>query len=132
MRILALDIGTRTIGVAVSDEFGWTAQPLTTIKRKNDDSDFAEIGKIISEYTIGEIIFGLPRAKDNTPVKSFLDFAEKLSFFKIPVISWDETMTSRRAESAMLEGDLSRKKRKKKINQIAASLILKSYLDARR
>lgn len=133
MRIIALDIGTKTIGVAVSDAMCWTAQPLKTIQRISESADLSELSKIINEYQAETVVYGLPKNKEGNVSalgKEFSDFAEKLRRPGVEVVPWNEIMTSRKAEAALLKGGISRRKRKKLINHVAASFILESYLRA--
>lgn len=136
MRILGLDVGSKTIGVAVSDELGWTAQGLKTIEIQEDKqkSGIPELEKIIREYGIEKIIVGLPKNMNGTigpRGEISLQFAKLLkNRFSLPVELWDERLTTMAAERILLTADVSRKKRKKVIDKMAASLILQSYLDS--
>ena len=133
MRILGLDIGSRTIGVAVSDPMGWTAQGITTIKRKNYTADVVEVKKIYDEYNVEFIVSGLPKNMNGTIGPSgemIYEFCEQLTKSFDPKIEyWDERLTTVAAHKAMIEGDLSRAKRKKIVDKIAAIYILQGYLD---
>ncbi|MGL5575734.1 MAG: Holliday junction resolvase RuvX [Sarcina sp.] len=133
MRILGLDIGSRTIGVAVSDPLGWTAQGVTTIKRKNFTADVAEVKKYFDEYGADTIVAGLPKNMNGTIGPSgemVYEFCEKLKeSFEPEIKFWDERLTTVAAHKAMLEADLSRAKRKKIVDKIAAIYILQGYLD---
>ncbi|MGL4451521.1 MAG: Holliday junction resolvase RuvX [Sarcina sp.] len=133
MRILGLDIGSRTIGVAVSDPLGWTAQGVTTIKRKNFTADVAEVKKYFDEYGADTIVAGLPKNMNGTIGPSgemVYEFCEKLKeSFESEIKFWDERLTTVAAHKAMLEADLSRAKRKKIVDKIAAIYILQGYLD---
>jgi putative Holliday junction resolvase len=133
MRILALDVGTKTIGVAVSDELGIAAHGVTSIKRKDLRHDLEALGKIIDEYNPLEILVGVPYNIDgmiSKRGKDILKFAKKLKeAFSIPVEFWDESFSTIRAEEVLLEADLSRKKRKKVIDKMAAVFILEEYLE---
>lgn len=136
MRILGLDVGSKTIGVAVSDELGWTAQGLKTIQIQEDEqkSGISELEEIIREYGIEKIIVGLPKNMNGTigpRGEISLQFAKLLkNRFSLPVELWDERLTTMAAERILLTADVSRKKRKKVIDKMAASLILQSYLDS--
>lgn len=136
MRILGLDVGSKTIGVAVSDELGWTAQGLKTIQIQEDEqkSGIPELEEIIREYGIEKIIVGLPKNMNGTigpRGEISLQFAKLLkNRFGLPVELWDERLTTMAAERILLTADVSRKKRKKVIDKMAASLILQSYLDS--
>lgn len=134
MRILGLDIGDKTIGVAISDPLGFTAQGITTIKRKNLKSDLAELEKIIKNYNVEEIISGLPKNMNGTvgpQGEKVLGLCEIIKEeFKLPLKMWDERLTTVAAHRAMLEADLSRAKRKKIVDKLAAVYILQGYLDS--
>jgi putative Holliday junction resolvase len=133
MRIMGLDIGTRTIGIAISDELGITAQGLKTLRRKSMEEDFKEIAAIIRQFEIEEIIVGLPKNMDGTlgrQAEKVLKWMEVLKHkIKIPVATWDERLSTVGASKILLEADLSRSKRKKVIDKVAAVLILQGYLD---
>lgn len=134
MRILSLDVGDRTIGVAVSDPLGFTAQGLTTIRRKNIDYDIQELSKICTEYSVETIVCGLPKNMNGTigvQGEKVLQFCEIIKQnIQIPLKMWDERLTTAAAHRAMLEADLSRAKRKKIVDKIAAVYILQGYLDS--
>ncbi|MCM3738658.1 Holliday junction resolvase RuvX [Oceanobacillus luteolus] len=135
MKILGLDVGTKTIGVAVSDALGWTAQGITTIYWQEDDiqSADAELKKIIEEHEVGKAIIGLPKNMNGTigeRGEASMRFAEHFEeTFQIPVVLWDERLSTIAAERVLLEADLSRKKRKKVIDKMAAVMILQGYLN---
>jgi putative Holliday junction resolvase len=134
VRILGLDLGDKTIGVAVSDALGYTAQGLKVIRRQNLANDLKELNKIIADYQIGKIVVGLPRNMDGSigpQAKKVYRFIELLrEEFGLPIISLDERLTTKAAEAILLEGDLRRAKRKRVIDKIAASIILQGYLDS--
>lgn len=134
MRILGLDVGDRTIGVAVSDPLGFTAQGITTINRKNREYDINELIKICKEYSVEMIICGLPKNMNGTlgdQSQKVLDFCKLLEEnISIPIKMWDERLTTAAANRAMLEANLSRAKRKKIVDKIAATYILQGYLDS--
>ncbi|AJA48217.1 putative holliday junction resolvase [Clostridium pasteurianum DSM 525 = ATCC 6013] len=134
MRILGLDIGDRTIGVAVSDPLGYTAQGITTIRRKNEEKDIEELIKLCKQYNVETIISGLPKNMNGTmgpQSEKVLQFCEILKEkIDIPIKMWDERLTTVAAHKAMLEADLSRSKRKKIVDKIAATYILQGYLDS--
>ncbi|MDP4145394.1 MAG: Holliday junction resolvase RuvX [Bacillota bacterium] len=134
MRILGLDIGDKTIGVAISDPLGLTAQGVTTIKRIGKAKDIEELRKIISQYEVDTIVSGLPKNMNGTigpQGEKVLKFCEEIkNNFDIPLIMWDERLTTVAAHKAMLEADLSRAKRKKIVDKIAATYILQGYLDS--
>lgn len=132
MRILSLDVGEKNIGVAVSDELGITAQGLGVIKRQNQKKDFSEIRRLIEEYDVKEVVLGFPRNMDGSigsKAQEILHFQELLSkSVGVPVSTWDERLTTVAANKTLLQADLSRKKRKKVIDKLAAVLILESFL----
>ena len=132
MRILGLDVGQKRIGAAISDELGITAQGLDTVRRE----DRASLEKVIKDNKISEIIVGLPLNMDGTKGKRAEDailFAEGLKErFSLPVKMWDERLTTRYAEREMIKGDLSRRKRRRLSDKVAAQLILQGYLDSGR
>ena len=133
MRILGLDIGSKTIGVAVSDPLGWTAQGVTTIKRDCYTKDVEAVMKICKEYGVETIVAGMPKNMNGTigpsgeMVKNLCEQIEKSFDGKIEF--WDERLTTVAVHRAMLEADLSRAKRKKIVDKIAATYILQGYLD---
>lgn len=133
MRIMGLDIGDKTIGVAISDPFGWTAQGIKTIRRKGIKNDLDEILNLISEYGVEKIVSGLPKNMNNTlgpRSEKVMEFCSKLKqVTDIEIIYQDERLTTVAAERVLLEADVSRKKRKSVIDTIAATYILQSYLD---
>ena len=132
MRILGLDIGTKRIGVALSDMLMITAQGLDTIERTELARDLDVIKKLVEENRVGEIVAGLPLnmngtySQQTTEVVAFIEELAKV--VGVPVKKWDERLTSRQAERIMLEGNLSWRKRKYLSDKIAAQLILQSYL----
>jgi putative Holliday junction resolvase len=135
MRIMGLDIGERTIGVAVSDPMGWTAQGITTIKRKGSlDEDLRELKKIIEKYNVDQIVAGLPKNMNGTLGPS-AEMVQRLvtaieQSIDITVIKWDERLSTVAAERMLLEGNVSRGKRKQVIDKMAAVIILQGYLDS--
>ncbi|WP_032121846.1 Holliday junction resolvase RuvX [Clostridium amazonitimonense] len=133
MRILGLDVGEKTIGVAVSDPLGFTAQGITTIRRKNKNVDIEEIRVICKEYEVETIVVGLPKNMNGTigpQGEKILGFSKQIGkVLNIPIEMWDERLTTIAAERAMLEADLSRAKRKKIVDKVAATYILQGYLD---
>lgn len=135
MRIMGLDYGEKRIGVAVSDELGITAQGITVIKRSNLEKDILELQELITKYEVEEIIVGIPKNMDGTlgkmaeEVKKFVN--ELKDFTSVPVKLQDERLTSKAAERTLLEGDVSRKRRKEVIDKLAAVYLLQGYLDTR-
>jgi putative Holliday junction resolvase len=134
-RILGLDYGERTIGVAVSDEMGWTAQGVETIRRESKEKDLARLREIIAHYAVGEIVVGLPKNMNGTigpRGEACQAFATMLGQKTgLPVHLWDERLTTMAAERMLIAADVSRQKRKKVIDKMAATLILQGYLDAK-
>ncbi len=137
MRILGLDFGQKTIGVAISDPFGWTAQGVEIIRRDKEESinkSVERIGQIIKDYGVEKIVLGYPKNMNNTvgergeKTEAFKKKLEK-TFNNIEVILWDERLSTVGAERSLLEADLSRKKRKDVIDKMAAVFILQGYLD---
>ena len=130
---MGLDVGTRTIGIAISDELGLTAQGLRTLKRKSMEDDLREIAAIIGQFGIDAIVVGLPKNMDGTlgeQAENVLKWVDVLKDqTKLPVATWDERLSTVGANKVLLEADLSRKKRKKVIDKLAAVLILQGYLD---
>ncbi|AIC93992.1 Holliday junction resolvase RuvX [Shouchella lehensis] len=137
MKILGLDVGTKTIGIAISDAFGWTAQGLKTIRRNesNEAEDFKQIVSLIEEHAVQTVVVGYPKNMDGTIGASGQrseQFVAQLSeYVAIHTELWDERLTTMAAERVLVDADVSRKKRKKVIDQMAARLILQGYLDRR-
>lgn len=132
-RIVALDVGDRRIGIAVSDPLGITAQPLETYTRVGYGPDARHIAQIAKQYETEQILCGLPRNMDGTQgfqVEKVREFAGKLEELGLVVSYYDERMTTMLAESALLEANMRREDRKKKVDMVAAVVILQSYLDA--
>jgi len=133
MRILCLDYGQKRIGVAISDETGIIAQALITIERKSIRKDMKRILQIVHKYDVGEVILGLPKNMDGSlgeKAKEVLAFKEQLeNVLSIPIVDWDERLSTAFAERVLLEADLSRSKRKRVIDRASAAVILQGYLD---
>ncbi|MBI2485421.1 MAG: Holliday junction resolvase RuvX [Deltaproteobacteria bacterium] len=136
MRILALDVGTKTIGIAVSDELGIAAHGVTTIRRTESKRDLEALRKIIDDYKPSDILVGVPYNSDGRVGKrgeEILKFGEEIKeTFSISVEFWDESFSTVSAEKMLLEADLSRRKRKKIIDKMAAVFILEGYLESKR
>lgn len=139
MRYLGLDVGSKTVGVAVSDQLGWTAQPITTLKidEANQIFAFEQLEKIIQEYQIETAVIGLPKNMNNTvgerveAVKNYGQLLENRFNIKIEYI--DERLSTTQAQRMLTrEANISRNKRKQVIDKMAATIILQSYLDGRR
>jgi putative Holliday junction resolvase len=132
-RWLALDLGRVRIGVALSDPLGLTAQPLMVLKSEGTQKDIAAIGQLIDEKQVTQVIVGLPFNMDGSEsatTQKVRDFTAKLAGrLNVPVFFVDERLTSKQAERAMIEGGARREKRKEKIDQVAAALILQSALE---
>lgn len=138
MRIMGLDFGSKTVGVAVSDELLLTAQGLEIIRRKEENKlrrTLARIEELIVEYGVEEIVLGLPinmNATEGERAKLTLEFREKLERRTgLPVIMWDERLTTVAADKIMIEAGIRREHRKDYVDMIAAVLILQGYLDKR-
>ncbi len=139
MRIMGLDFGSKTVGVALSDSLLITAQGLEIIGRKEENKlrrTLARIEELIQEYEVTEIVLGLPKNMNGTEgerVALTREFAEKRERRTgLPVIFWDERLTTVAADKAMMEAGIRRERRKEYVDKIAASLILQGYLDSRR
>ena len=133
-RIVALDVGDRRIGIAVSDPLGVTAQPIETYTRIGYGPDSRHIAEIARRYETDRILCGLPRNMDGTQgfqVEKVKEFAAKLEELGLVIEYYDERVTTMLAESALLEANMRREDRKKKVDMVAAVVILQSYLDAR-
>ncbi len=138
MRIMGLDFGSKTVGVAVSDSLLITAQGLEIIRRKEENKlrrTLARIEELIEEYEVEEIVLGLPRnmdASEGVRVELTREFQEKLERRTgLQVTLWDERLTTVSAEKIMMESGVRREKRKDYVDKIAATLILQGYLDSR-
>ncbi len=134
-RILGFDFGDRRIGVALSDPLGFTAQPLTTLERASWKSDLGRIRDLVREHEVSRIVVGMPLGMDggrNERVRLTEEFMDRLrKTTDLPVDPWDERLTTVQAERTMLEGDVSRARRRRAIDRLAAVIILQTYLDAR-
>ncbi|KYD32881.1 Holliday junction resolvase RuvX [Parageobacillus toebii NBRC 107807] len=137
MRVLGLDLGTKTLGVAVSDELGWTAQGIETISIDEERGEYGlkRLREIIDEYEVDTIVVGFPKNMNGTVgprAEASQRFAKLLeSEFSLPVILWDERLSTMAAERMLITADVSRKKRKQVIDKMAAVVILQSYLDSK-
>jgi putative pre-16S rRNA nuclease len=134
-RVLGLDVGSRRIGIAISDPLGLTAQGLPTLQRQNKRLDFEHLTKVVSDYQISEIVVGYPlRLSGMEGIQSgkMQLFAEELrKKFGLPVHLWDERLTSTQANRLLRETDLSIKKRGQAVDRMAAILILQNWMEAR-
>src|SRR5438477_1923659 len=134
MRIGGLDVGDRRIGVAISDEQGWTAQGVTVVHRTRLDADLAALGAVFAPYAPTTIVIGLPKNMNGTigpQAEKALAFARDVEeALAVPIVMWDERLSTVGAERVLLEADLSRAKRRKVIDKVAAMFILQGYLDS--
>ena len=134
-RILGLDVGSRRIGVAISDPLGITAQGLDTIRRQNKRFDFGQLERVIREYDVTQIVIGLPlrmSGVEGASAEKMQAFAEDIRRrFRLPVHLWDEPVSSAQANRLLRETDMSIKRRGQVVDQMAAVLILQSWMDAR-
>ncbi|MBZ5987615.1 Holliday junction resolvase RuvX [Leuconostoc gasicomitatum] len=137
MRILGLDVGSRTVGVSVSDPMGWTAQGVEIIRINEDENEFGlkRLGEIIKEKQAKSVVVGLPKNMNNSEgsraeaARNYAKMVEER--FELPTDFQDERLTTVQAERMLIEeADVSRKKRKQVIDKIAAEFILQNYLDA--
>ena len=133
IRILALDVGQKRIGLAVSDPLGLTAQGVGVLKRKGREADLARLVEVAQEYHVQEILVGLPRhmnGRPGTQVEGILELAQALGqSLGVPVTTWDERLSTREAERVLIAADMSRRRRRQVIDKMAAVLILQAYLD---
>ena len=139
MRIMGLDFGSKTVGVAISDGLLLTAQGVEIIRRKDENKlrqTLARIEELIVEYEVEEIVLGLPKHMNGTEgvrVELTNEFKDKLERRTgLPVVMWDERLTTVAADKAMIEAGIRREHRKEYVDQIAATLILQGYLDRKR
>lgn len=139
-RIMGLDVGSKTVGVAVSDLMGWTAQGVETIRIDEEKGEFGlkRLLQLIQEYDVSTVVIGLPKNMNNTigpRAQAAMDYGDKVKA-KLPDITiayQDERLTTSQAERMLIsEGDVSRKKRKQVIDKLAAVIILQNYLDTRK
>lgn len=132
---MGLDVGSKTVGVAISDALGWTAQGIETIQIDEASGQFglARIDELITEYEVSGIVVGYPKNMNNTVGPRGVaseQYAELLKEnFNLPVTLWDERLTTMAAERTLIDADVSRKKRKTVIDKMAAIMILQGYLD---
>jgi len=136
-RLLALDVGARRIGMAVSDPLGITAQGLPTLHRQNKRTDWAELERVVRLYQVAEIVVGYPlhmRSGGQTAGSERMqDFAEQLRRrFRLPVHLWDERLTTAQAQRLLREGEVSSRRRSQVVDQMAAVLILESFMENRK
>jgi putative Holliday junction resolvase len=136
MRYLGLDVGDKTIGVALSDESATLASGLDTLRRSGPRKDVRAVAELVRRHEVGEVVVGLPRKLDGgvgPQAQKVLAFMDELRpAVRVPVVPWDERFTSAIAQQALLEADVSRKGRKAVVDKVAAILILQNYLDYRK
>jgi putative Holliday junction resolvase len=134
-RILGLDVGSKTIGLAVSDLLGITAQGLQTLRRRNKKTDFGLLQKVITEYCVTEIVVGYPlrmSGLEGIQAEKMQAFAEELrKKFALPVHLWDERLSSAEANRVLRDSEMSIQRRGEVVDRLAAVLILQSWLDTR-
>lgn len=134
---MGLDVGSKTVGIAISDALGWTAQGIETIKIDESAGQFgmSRIQELAAEYAVTSFVVGFPKNMNNSVGprgEASERFAEMLEeAFGFPVILWDERLTTMAAERMLIEADVSRKKRKTVIDKMAAVMILQGYLDSK-
>ena len=136
-KILGLDVGSKTVGIAISDLMGWTAQGLDTLRINEEQEDLGidQLVKIIKDNQVGTVVIGLPKNMNNSigfrgvaSIKYKEEFPESVP--SIDIVMWDERLSTMAAERSLLEADVSRQKRKKVIDKMAAVFILQGYLDS--
>lgn len=135
MRILGLDVGHRRIGVALSDELGWTARALTVIDHDDSDTAIEAIAELVVEHDVHTVVIGLPRRTDGSDgpevryVRAFGDALEHT--IRVPIHYWDERFSTAQAERTLIQSGMRRARRRQVIDQVAAGIILQAYLDSK-
>jgi len=136
MRILGLDVGDKTIGMALSDETATLASGLDTIRRAGLQRDLRDLAELARDREVASVVVGLPRSlngSEGPQARKVLAFVEALrAAVEVPVVTWDERFTTVAAENALIEGGVSRARRKGLVDKVAAVLILQGYLDYRK
>ena len=134
MRVLAIDLGSKNIGIAISDALGLTVRPLETIRRSSDEKDIARMKLLVDDLEAEAVVIGLPLRMDGTmgdAANGVMLFTEKLrARIDVPVLTQDERLTSYEAEQMMSERGFSRSKRRARSDEFAAMIILRDYLAA--
>lgn len=137
MRVMGLDFGSRTVGVAISDPLGITAQPIEIVRRKSENKlrqTLARLEELIKEYQVTQLVLGFPKNMNNTlgeRAEKSLEFKEMLERRTgLPVVMWDERLTTVEANRTLMEGNVRRENRGRYVDAIAAVLILQGYLDS--
>lgn len=134
MRYLGIDYGEKRIGLAISDELGIIAGKLKTVENLSWNSVISELQKIVSEHSVGKIVIGLPKnlkgeeTQQTVKVRNFIAFLKEK--IKMPIREWNEMFTSKESNNVLIEANVSRKNRKKFVDQLSAVLILQGYLDS--
>lgn len=135
MRFLALDVGTKTIGIAVSDELGLTANPVRTIRRSGTKKDLETLGPIIEGFAPVTVVLGVPYGYGGglgKRARAIVQFGERVKErFGVELLHWDESFSTSSAEAALIEADVGRKRRRKVIDKMAAVVILSEFLSGR-
>lgn len=135
-KVLALDIGTKRVGLALSDEDRIIAQPLSVMPWKGTEALVETLRRMIVEWNVGTLVLGLPlhmSGREDHRTRSIRELAARLaSVLGIDVVLWDERLTSREAERILVDAGMRRKRRKENVDKLAASIILKAYLESRR
>ena len=136
-KILGLDVGSKTVGIAISDLMGWTAQGLDTLQINESENQLGidQLVQIVKKENVGTIVIGLPKNMNNSigfRGEASLQYKEQLqeSLPTVKLIMWDERLSTMASERSLLEADVSRQKRKKVIDKMAAVFILQGYLDS--
>ena len=136
MVALGIDLGRKRVGLALSDPSGTIASPLQVIEPSSPDDLLCQVARLVEERSVDTVVVGLPKNMDGSlgpKAQEALAFAEDLkSALACAVVTWDERLTTAQAERAMIQADLSRAKRKKRIDALAAQLMLQAYLDAQK
>lgn len=134
---MGLDVGSKTVGVAVSDAFGWTAQGVETIQIDEEKEQYGleRLAELVKEHEVSSFVVGYPKNMNNTVGprgEASENYAELLrEQFGLPVVLWDERLSTMAAERMLIEADVSRAKRKRVIDKMAAVMILQGYLDSK-
>ncbi|EOT29993.1 Holliday junction resolvase RuvX [Enterococcus saccharolyticus] len=136
MRVMGLDVGSRTVGIAVSDPMGWTAQGVEIIRINEDEGEFGfdRLKELVDQYEVSQFVVGLPKNMNNTigpRAEASMAYGKKIEeLYQLPVAYQDERLTTVQAERMLVEqANTSRAKRKKVIDKVAAVMILQNYLD---
>jgi len=135
-RIMGLDVGSKTVGVAVSDLLGLTAQPVTVVRRRSLEADLQALKDIARQYEVAKVVVGLPRNMNGsygTSAETVQAFAAQVGeALGLPVEFWDERLTTAMADQALIQADVSRRNRRQVVDKIAAVIILQGYMDRQR